>query len=189
MDPPPLPTPTQQTQAAPGKPRAYIIRMDTHYDPDTHLLTAVLEVPGVKREHLSVRLSTCSYNRVRQITVTGAVYPPFGIISPLTNPALAASGAFELASNVSVRERKYGPCQRVIPVPSDLKVRTFPSSLSFPLFRHLGGSTPMPLCIAVLSSFHFLRETCVILNDTLLRLAPIVANSVKKLRPNFKTAC
>jgi hypothetical protein len=167
MDPPPLPTPTQQTHAAPAKPRAYIIRMDTHYDPDTHLLTAVLEVPGVKREHLSVRLSTCSYNRVRQITVTGAVHPPFGIISPLTNPALAASGAFELASNVSVRERKYGPCQRVIPVPSDLKVRTFSSSLLPALFRAPCGFTGMPLCIAAFPSFRFLRETCGILNDTL----------------------
>lgn len=168
MDPPALPQqqlPAHAPAARPApRPRSYIIRMDTHYDPDTHLLTAVLEVPGVRREHLSVRLSTCSYNRVRQITVSGAVFPPFSdVVSPLiVNPAAAELGAPTGASsefsstNVSVRERKYGPCQRVIPVPSDLKVRTISflsvSSLhSLPrAIRSLGGPRCLPFFLAFL---------------------------------------
>jgi len=122
MDPPSFPfssTPGMGNAAPPAQPakaRGYIIRMDTHYDPDTHLLTAMLELPGVRREDLSVRLSTCSYNGVRQIRVSGVVHPPF--------PALGGPGGLgEGVSGVLVRERRYGPCSRVIPVPSDLKVR------------------------------------------------------------------
>lgn len=119
--------------------------MDTHYDAESHLLTAVLEVPGVKREGLSVRLSTCAYNRVRQITVSGVVLPPFGFPFPGSSlsqlpisgsqmplssqhltptPTSAALGAFEIAGSSApcVRERKYGLCQRVIPVPTELKL-------------------------------------------------------------------
>ncbi|TFK28502.1 hypothetical protein FA15DRAFT_665201 [Coprinopsis marcescibilis] len=126
MDPPPLPTPAQVS----AKPKPYIIRMDTHYDTDTHVLTAVLEVPGVKREHLTVKLSTCAYNRVRQITVTGAVYPPLGI-QPLINPAAAATPA-EASVTVQkliVRERKFGTFHRVIPVPADLKCEDIEAKL------------------------------------------------------------
>ncbi|KAG2003515.1 hypothetical protein CC2G_004111 [Coprinopsis cinerea AmutBmut pab1-1] len=128
MDPPPVPPSAQLS-----KPKSYIIRMDTHYDTDTHVLTAVLEVPGVKREHLSVRLSTCSYNRVRQITISGVVYPPAGF-PPLINQAAAAStseGVFTgvVGPKMSVRERRYGICQRVLPVPSDLKREDIEASL------------------------------------------------------------
>ncbi|KAF6757630.1 hypothetical protein DFP72DRAFT_1065418 [Ephemerocybe angulata] len=130
------------TATATGKTPRYIIRMDTHYDAESHLLTAVLEVPGVKREGLSVRLSTCAYNRVRQITVSGVVQPPFGFPFPgsslsqlpisgsqmplssqhLTPTPTGAAGAFEIPSAPCVRERKYGLCQRVIPVPTELKL-------------------------------------------------------------------
>ncbi|KAH6909416.1 hypothetical protein BKA70DRAFT_1275982 [Coprinopsis sp. MPI-PUGE-AT-0042] len=56
MDPPPLPA------------SLYSVRMDTAYDADTNTMTAMLEMPGVRQEHLTLRLSTCSYNGVRQLS-------------------------------------------------------------------------------------------------------------------------
>lgn len=147
MDPSPLPAQMHASPQIPHKPAArYLIRMDTEYDPGAQTLTVVMEVPGVRREDLSVRLSTCAYNRVRQITVSGVVHPPFKpLVAPLItgqHVSAAAASANELASNVSVRERKYGVCQRTLPVPTELKVRTFPfTSPSFFCF-HL----PLSVC-------------------------------------------
>lgn len=95
--------------------RPYIIRTDTNYDPETKLLTVLLELPGVKRADLRVTLSTCQYNGVRQITVSGQTSPTFA-----TPPAGGEEN--------NVRERKFGKFTRTIPVPSDIKVR-FSSAL------------------------------------------------------------
>ncbi|KAJ6532781.1 hypothetical protein DFH09DRAFT_933063, partial [Mycena vulgaris] len=81
----------------------YIIRADTHYDPGTRILTALLELPGMKRTDLTITLATTLFNRVRQVTVHGASRPPFPVA-----PAM-------------IRERKYGRFTRAFPVPADTK--------------------------------------------------------------------
>ncbi|KAJ7746431.1 hypothetical protein DFH07DRAFT_589903 [Mycena maculata] len=92
-------------QAAPaGDERRYIIRTDTHYDPGTRVLTALLELPGLKPRDLRITLATTLFNRVRQLTVSGTSRPPF--------PPSSA--------NV-LRERKYGRFTRQFPVPADTK--------------------------------------------------------------------
>ncbi|KAJ7698556.1 hypothetical protein B0H17DRAFT_927217 [Mycena rosella] len=83
--------------------RRYIIRADTHYDPGTRILTALLELPGVKRRDITIRLATTLFNRVRQVTVHGASRAPF-------DPSTSA-----------VRERKYGRFSRSFSVPPDTK--------------------------------------------------------------------
>ncbi|KAF9457922.1 hypothetical protein BDZ94DRAFT_1174637 [Collybia nuda] len=88
--------------------RPYIIRTDTNYDPETRLLTVLLELPGVKKTDLRVTLSTCQYNGVRQIIVSGQTAPTF--------PIPPAGG-----EDNNVRERKFGKFSRTIPVPSDIK--------------------------------------------------------------------
>ncbi|KAJ7931284.1 hypothetical protein B0H13DRAFT_1594541, partial [Mycena leptocephala] len=84
--------------------RRYIIRADTHYDPGTRILTALLELPGMKRSDLSITLATTLFNRVRQVTVSGQSRAPF----PPSAPA-------------ALRERKYGRFTRAFPVPADTK--------------------------------------------------------------------
>ncbi|KDR68402.1 hypothetical protein GALMADRAFT_257091 [Galerina marginata CBS 339.88] len=47
------------------------------YSPTTHILTASLELPGVKREHLRVSLGTAYFNRVRYVSVVAESWPVF----------------------------------------------------------------------------------------------------------------
>ena len=72
----------------------------------------MLELPGVKKADVRVTLSTCYYNGVRQITVSGHTYPVFSMSSE------GGSGG-----DMTIRERKFGEFTRTIPVPSDIKVR------------------------------------------------------------------
>lgn len=60
-----------------ARPQRYIIRTDVSYDRHHNMLTAVMELPGVKKgsSDLSVVLSTCIFNRVKQVTVSGIVRP------------------------------------------------------------------------------------------------------------------
>lgn len=66
----------------------------------------MLEVPGVLKSDLSIVLSTCVYNRVKQITISGMCKPVF----PETGYA--------------VRERKFGSYARTLVVPAETKVRS-----------------------------------------------------------------
>jgi HSP20 family molecular chaperone IbpA len=68
------------------------------FDAGNRLLTATLELPGMRRENLRVRLATCPYARVKQLTVTGR-----------SRPVVPEGGdAYVL------RERKYGEFTRTI---------------------------------------------------------------------------
>ncbi|KAJ6500753.1 hypothetical protein C8R45DRAFT_979014 [Mycena sanguinolenta] len=95
-----------QEAPAPSE-RRYLIRADTYYDPNTRVLTALLELPGVKKPDLRITLATTLFNRVRQVTVNGHSRPP-------------------LSSSPTLRERKYGRFARAFPVPADTKVRFAP---------------------------------------------------------------
>lgn len=85
--------------------RRFIIRTDVHYDVETKVLTAHLELPGLKQRDLSITLSTCWYNRVRQVVVAGR-----------SKPVLPDAG-------YAIRERKFGEFQRTFVVPPETKVR------------------------------------------------------------------
>ncbi|KAJ7932702.1 hypothetical protein B0H13DRAFT_1592992, partial [Mycena leptocephala] len=85
--------------------RRFLIRADTNFDAGTRILTALLELPGMKKRDLSITLATTLFNRVRQVTVNGQSRPPFP-------PSLAGP---------VLRERKYGRFTRAFPVPADTK--------------------------------------------------------------------
>ncbi|KAJ7164199.1 hypothetical protein C8R46DRAFT_901748 [Mycena filopes] len=102
--PPPAKTPTPR----------YTIRTDTQYDPTTRVLTALLELPGMKRRDLRITLATTPFNRVRQVTVSGTSRPPsFAPTSSLT-PSTSTLGPV-------LRERRYGAFTRSFPVPAETK--------------------------------------------------------------------
>lgn len=95
------------TPQQPEPSRRYIIRADVHYDAESKVLTAHLELPGLTKRDLSITLSTCVYNRVRQVVVAGR-----------SKPALSEAG-------YAIKERKYGEFSRTFAVPPETKVRFF----------------------------------------------------------------
>lgn len=98
--------------------KRFIIRTDANYDPESKVLTAMLELPGVKKADVRVTLSTCYYNGVRQITVSGHSDPVFRSMSSEGRPG----------ADLTIRERKFGEFIRTLPVPSDIKVRFLTST-------------------------------------------------------------
>ena len=85
--------------------RRFIIRTDVHYDAESKVITAMLELPGLKKTDMSIKLSTCLYNRVKQVTIAGK-----------SNPVFPEDG-------YTVRERKFGEFNRTLAVPPDTTVR------------------------------------------------------------------
>lgn len=68
-------------------------------------MTAMFELPGVKRDDLRITMSVCPFSRVRQVSVSG-----------LSRPVLPLQGC-------SARERKSGVFSRTLPVPPETRVR------------------------------------------------------------------
>ncbi|KAJ7019726.1 hypothetical protein C8F04DRAFT_975315, partial [Mycena alexandri] len=85
----------------------YTIRTDTQYDPTTRVLTALLELPGMKRRDLRITLATTPFNRVRQVTVSGTLASTSIVVARTLGPVL--------------RERKYGSFTRAFAVPAETK--------------------------------------------------------------------
>ncbi|KAJ7018563.1 hypothetical protein C8F04DRAFT_1243207 [Mycena alexandri] len=104
----------QQHAPPPTDERRYIIRADTHYDPGTRVLTALLELPGLKRRDVSITLATTPFNRLRQVTVRGQSRPPF-----LLSTSSSSSSSTTAPAPPMLRERKYGRFARAFPVPID----------------------------------------------------------------------
>jgi HSP20 family molecular chaperone IbpA len=116
--------------------RRFVIRTDLHFDEAGGQMTALLELPGVKKADLTLTLSTCPYTRARQLTVAGRCLPAWD----------------EGARGWAVRERKYGHFSRMIAVPPDTRVR----ALSF--WRPSRGSGVWRVVLilrALASSFYF----------------------------------
>ncbi|KAG7441337.1 uncharacterized protein BT62DRAFT_937252 [Guyanagaster necrorhizus] len=93
--------------------RTLFIRFDWRYDPETTTITAHFELPGVKREDISIRLWTCFYNHSRQVTVYATRHAPFPGATTSRDPAPG--------SEIFWIEGKYGQCKRSIVVSPDCK--------------------------------------------------------------------
>ncbi|KAF8708948.1 hypothetical protein AX14_013490 [Amanita brunnescens Koide BX004] len=103
------PSPDPETYEEPGK--SYVIRADVHVDPESKVFTALLELPGVRKDEVRVTLSSCLYNGVKQVSISGRTRDPFA----------SSEGGRGLGK--IVRERKYGRFIRTFAVSSDTKVR------------------------------------------------------------------
>ena len=88
-----------------NSPKRYNIRTDVHYDMSTNLMTAMLELPGLKKSDLKITMNRCPYSRLRQLTIRGR-----------SRPVLPSNGH-------TVQERKFGEFARTLVVPLDTKVR------------------------------------------------------------------
>ncbi|PPQ87957.1 hypothetical protein CVT25_001142 [Psilocybe cyanescens] len=76
---PPSVPPLTRTPGSSPRSRVPItsIPTDMYYSPKTHILSASLELPGVKREHIHVRMGTCYFNHVKYVVVVAESMPVF----------------------------------------------------------------------------------------------------------------
>ena len=89
--------------------KVYSIRTDIHLNIDTNTMVAMLELPGVKHNELSVTLATEPYTHTRQITIAGRTQPPFAEPGPEERER-------------TKRERKFGEFFRRLQVPPHTQV-------------------------------------------------------------------
>ncbi|KAF8156813.1 hypothetical protein B0H34DRAFT_658555, partial [Crassisporium funariophilum] len=85
------------------------ILSDMHYSEDSHTLFASLELPGVKKHNVHVKLATCYFNHIKFVSVEAENAPV------IVNPVL--------------RERHFGMMRRVIQVPSHTKIEDVDASM------------------------------------------------------------
>ncbi|KIL62882.1 hypothetical protein M378DRAFT_738992 [Amanita muscaria Koide BX008] len=109
------PSPDLDTNEELGK--RYLIRADVHVDPESKVFTALMELPGVRKDEVRVTLSRCWYNGVKQVTVSGRTRDPFP----------SSQGGQGLGK--VVRERKYGRFIRTFAVSSDTKLEDLDVSM------------------------------------------------------------
>ena len=152
----PQPQPQVQTQqqplpTSPAAIRSYIrrryplnITSDMHYFKSSNILHALLELPGVKKENVQIKMATCYFNHVKFISVRAESFPAFDIPVAIdsgtgtggdagagetqTQDTSSGGGGAKPTSssfNPDLRERRFGLLQRVIQVPPTTKVRVF----------------------------------------------------------------
>ena len=97
--------PGPPVQVRPQVARRLIIRTDVHFDPAANEMTAVFELPGLKKHDMTIRMQMCPYSGVRQLTVMGRSRP------------VLPEGMY------TVQERKFGDFYRTVVVPLNTKVR------------------------------------------------------------------
>ena len=143
---------TQPPQTSSAAIRSYLhtrrryplnITSDMHYSKSSNILHALLELPGVKKQDVKIKLATCYFNHVKFISVRAESFPVFdlpGAVESGTGTGGGgggtedqsqaqtrdtSSGAKPTSSTINpdLRERRFGLLQRVIQVPSTTKVR------------------------------------------------------------------
>ncbi|KAF8804657.1 hypothetical protein BYT27DRAFT_7143328 [Phlegmacium glaucopus] len=140
---------TQPPQASSAAIRSYLharrryplnITSDMHYSQSSNILHASLELPGVKKQDVHIKLATCYFNHVKFISVHAESNPVFDLPGAVESGTGTGSGAQDTSSetkqkrtsiNPDLRERRFGSLKRVIQVPSTTKVRN--SHFSNPL--------------------------------------------------------
>ena len=157
--------------------RRYHITSDMHYSESSNTLHALLELPGVKKQDVKIKLATSYFNRVKFISVLAESFPVFelpGAVETGTGAGGASgdgdqtrtptqdtsSGAKPTQTSTSInpdlRERRFGLLQRVIQVPSTTKVRVSYFSKPLPLYSSLQNKSlfqPPSFSLSLLSLF------------------------------------
>lgn len=97
---------TQQQQY-----KKYLIRADTHFEPNTGIFLIILELPGVDKKDVKLSLMTSRHNRIRYLKV-------WGVLDSLL--PVPTAEVLRLYPELCRRERKFGEFSRMFVVPPDL---------------------------------------------------------------------
>ena len=87
-------------------------------------MTAMFELPGVKRADVRVTLSVCPFSRVRQVSVAGTARPSAPFASH-PHPQAQTHTQAHIPASHAVRERKFGEFFRTLAVPPETRVRPY----------------------------------------------------------------
>ena len=148
---PQVQTPTQPPQAPFATIRSYLqarrryplnITSDMHYSQSSNILHVSLELPGVKKQDVKIKLATCYFNHVKFISVLAESAPVFDLPGAIggdqvQGQAQDTSSGTKTSINPDLRERRFGLLRRIIQVPPTTKVRIcyfsiIPHPLSYP---------------------------------------------------------
>ena len=133
-----------------------------HYSESSNILHALLELPGVKKQDVQIKLATCYFNHVKFVSVRAESFPVFDLPGTVgsgtgstaggdqtqTQTQDTSSGAkptqTSLSINPDLRERRFGLLQRVIQVPSTTEVRVSHFSNPPPVYSALQNKSLFP---------------------------------------------
>ena len=105
-----------------------------HYSQSSNILHASLELPGVKKQDVQIKLATCYFNHVKFISIVAETTPVFDLPGVLESGSGTGSGGDQVQAqdtssgtkqaniNGDLRERRFGSLKRIIQVPSTTKV-------------------------------------------------------------------
>ena len=109
MGPPPLPSTSPTSATPPTKMLGF--RSDVHYSSVSNLMTVEIEVPGIQKSDINVKLVVNVYTKVKQVVVTGRSKLSFSEFQQEERDG----------RSVIRRERKSGDGMRAYNVPFDTK--------------------------------------------------------------------
>src|SRR5882757_9697117 len=105
------------------------ITSDMHYSQTSNILHASLELPGVKKQDVKIRLATCYFNHVKFISIVAESTPVFDLPGTVGSGSGGGDQTQDTSSgtkstqtspsiNPDLRERRFGLLRRLIQVPS-----------------------------------------------------------------------
>lgn len=94
--------------------KRYLLRTDVHFNSRTNIITAMLELPGVKRNDVRIGVHVNTETQEKQIVIRGRSRPLLPTRAPTPE-----DGAVECYFR---QERKYGEFKRILVVPNALQV-------------------------------------------------------------------
>ena len=109
--------------------------MDLHDDPGSPLVTAVLELPGVRRDDITIQLQD-------EYLIICANRRPYSPVMLGTAMRTVHHTQEHTKVHPVVNEVQYGRVRRVLKVPQGSKVRNFPDSISPGANALAGGRCP-----------------------------------------------
>ncbi|KAA1478148.1 hypothetical protein DENSPDRAFT_861789 [Dentipellis sp. KUC8613] len=126
--------------------KVFGIRSDINYSSATGFMTALLELPGVKRTDVDASISTCQYTQLRQVVVSGRTTPPFTEYEQDEREGRAHTS----------RQRKYGKFMKRLTVPANTQAHDVSAELQdgililrIPLTPAITAENPSPQPIII----------------------------------------
>jgi HSP20 family molecular chaperone IbpA len=112
----------QNQQAQKRVPR-WMPRMDSQFDKEKGTLSMMLELPGLKRDQLTLQLAQCPFSETKQLTLKGRTESPFASAGGSGDASGSGrEGGDAVPAAFTHTERRFGEFKRTIVVPLHTRV-------------------------------------------------------------------